>query len=289
VNSDNGVVIQDVKGDYADTSVIAALNAIAKAVSLTGATTGQTSVYGTHWKDSFVSATVGKIEILCNEPTAASAAQCAITSGTPKFNSAGQVALTTVGQQVTWEMPYYARGHTALANLAITLAGTNTGNVTYEFQYDFGSGYNGSWLTLNAANLTGAGAITPATGAKLKVRATCATANAGNLLTNIAIPTVTTSVAQGGNAYPLYTVTLSLTCLVTVSDIVILAAGTETTRVLVDSHGCASYDYVYETPESIDVCIYKSGYIPFFIRAYALTTSDASLPIAQVADTTYLE
>jgi hypothetical protein len=289
VNSDNSVVIQDVKGDYADTSVIASLNTVAKAVSLTGATTGQTSVYGTHWKDSFTSATVGKIEILCNEPTTASAAQCAITAGTPRFNSAGQVALTTVGDQVTWEMPYFAKGHTALANLAITLAGTNTGNNTYEFQYDFGSGYNGSWLTLNATNLNGAGAITPATGAKLKVRATCATANAGNLLTNIAIPTVTTSVAQGGNPYALDTVTLTLTGLVTGSDIVILAAGTETVRVQVDAYAGTSYAYVYETPENIDIAVYKSGQIPFFIRNYALSSSDASLPVAQVTDTTYLE
>jgi hypothetical protein len=209
VNSDNNITIETVSGDYADTSVMAALNTIMKGVRLLGATTGQTSVYGTHWKDSFTSATVGKIEVLCNEPTAATAAQCAITSGTPKFNSAGQVALTTVGQQVTWEMPYFAKGHNALANLAITLAGTNTGNNTYEFQYDKGAGYNGSWLTLNAANLTGAGAITPSIGVKLKVRATCATANAGNLLTNIAIPTVTSATDQN-QQYPLDQITFTV-------------------------------------------------------------------------------
>lgn len=209
LNSDNNITIETVSGDYADTSVQAALNAIMKGVRLTGVTTGQTSVYGTHWKDSFTSATVGKIEVLCNEPTTASAAQCAITAGTPRFNSAGQVALTSIGDQVTWEMPYFAKGHTALANLAITLAGTNTGNVTYEFQYDKGAGYNGSWLVLNAANLTGAGAITAAIGVRLKVRATCATAAAGNLLTNIAIPTVTTSTAQN-EQYPLDQITFTV-------------------------------------------------------------------------------
>jgi hypothetical protein len=210
VNSDNNITIETVAGDYADTSVIAALNTIAKGVRLTGATTGQTSVYGTHWKDSFTSATVGKIEILCNEPTTSSAAQCSITSGSPQFNSVGQISLTVIGQQVTWEMPYFAVGHTALANLAPTLTGTNTGNLTYEFQYDKGVGYNGAWLTLNAANLTGAGAITPSIGVKLKVRATCATANAGNLLTNIAIPTTTTATDQD-QQYPLDTVSVSVT------------------------------------------------------------------------------
>jgi hypothetical protein len=210
VNSDNGVEIQDVKADYADTTVVPSLNTIAKAVSLIGATTGQVSVYGTHWKDSFTSATVGKLEVSCNEPTTQSAAQCVINSGTPQFNSAGQIAMTVVGQQVTWEMPYFAKGHTALANLAPTLTGTNTGNLSYEFQCDKGAGYGGTWLTLNAANLTAQGAIDPAIGIRVKVRATCVTANAGTLLTNIAIPTVTTSVAQGGNPHPLDVAVISV-------------------------------------------------------------------------------
>lgn len=287
LNSDNNITIETVAGDYADTSVIAALNTIAKGVRLTGTTTGQTSVYGTHWKDSFTSATVGKIEILCNEPTTASAAQCAITSGSPKFNSAGQVALTVVGQQVTWEMPYFAKGHTALANLAPTLTGTNTGNLTYEFQYDKGAGYNGTWLTLNATNLNGAGAITPATGVKLKVRATCATANAGNLLTQIAIPTVTNSTAQN-EQYPLDTITLTLTGLVAGSDVTILAAGTETVRATQEENAGTTYAYTYETPESVDIAIYNPGYMPFFIRGYSLGSSNASLPCAQVADVSYL-
>lgn len=287
VNSDNGIEIQDVKADYADTSVIASLNTIAKAVSLTGATTGQTSVYGTHWKDGFTSATVGKIEILCNEPTVESAAQCAITSGLPQFNSAGQVALTVVGQQVTWEMPHFAKGHTALANLAATLTGTNTGNVTYEFQCDKGAGYGGSWLTLNAANLTAQGAIDPAIGVRLKVRATCATANAGNLLTNIAIPTVTTSVAQGGNPYALDVLTLTLTGLPAGTDIVILQAGTDVILTQVDAHPLTTYAYVYETVQNVDIGFIQPGYVPYYVRNYPLAAVDASLPITLTADRNY--
>lgn len=288
LNSDNNILIETLKADYADTTVISSLNTITKGVSLLGTTTGQTAVYGTHWKDSFTSTTVGKIEVLCNEPTVASAAQCSITSGTPRFNSVGQIAMTAVGQQVTWEMPYFAKGHTALANLAPTLTGTNTGNLTYEFQYDKGSGYNGTWLVLNAANLTGAGAITPAIGVRLKVRATCTIANAGNLLTNIAIPTVTTSADQN-QTYPLDTYTLTLTGLVGGSDIVILQSSTETVRVQVDSNTPTTYAYVYESSEPVDICVYKSGQIPFFIRNFMLPTFSSSLPVAQVADPSYLE
>lgn len=215
LNSDNNVTMETVIGDVADAFTIAALNAVAKGVQATATTTGQTSVYGTHWRDVFITAgSVGKIEVLCNGPTTASAAQCAITAGSPKFDSAGQVALTVLNQQVTWEMPYFAKGHTSFQNAAPVLTGTNTGNLTYEFQYDLGSGYNGSWLTLNATNLNAVGAITPATGVRLKVRATCATANAGNLLTNISILTNTNSTDQN-QTYPLEVAPISVTGLVT--------------------------------------------------------------------------
>ena len=209
-NSCNNITIENVAGDYDDNTAIGTLNTVLKGVRLAGVTTGQTSIYGTHWKDSFTSDTTGKIEILCNEPTALSAAQCVITSGTPRFNSAGQVALTAVGDEVTWEMPYFAIGHNATANIAPTLSGTNTGNLDIEFQYDLGSGYNGSWLPLSQANWYAVGAITPATGIKLKVRARCATANASNLLANVAIPTVTSATDQDLE-YPLDVLPISVT------------------------------------------------------------------------------
>jgi hypothetical protein len=280
VNSDNNITLETVAGDYADTSVIAALNTVAKGVRLTGATTGQTSVYGTHWKDSFTSATVGKIEILCNEPTTATAAQCAITAGTPRFNSAGQVALTAVGDQVTWEMPYFAKGHTQFQDYVAT--GTNTANLEFTYQYDLGSGYNGSWLLLGESFVD----VDPAVGVRLKVRATCNTANAGNLLTNLRINTATTATAQN-QQYPLDRITLTLTGLVSGSDIVILAAGTETERANVDANAGTTYAYQYSTPESVDICVYKAGYVPYLVRAYSLDDADASLPIAQVADRNY--
>lgn len=289
LNSDNNVLIENVYADYADASVIAALNCKAKSVALTGTTTGQVSVYGTHWKSSFTSATVGKIEVLCNEPTASSALQCAITSGTPKFNSAGQLSMTVVGQQVTWEMPFFALGLTALANLAPTLTGTTTGNLTYEFQYDIGSGYNGSWLTLNAANQSGVGAINPLVGIKLKVRATCATAAAGNLLTNIAVPAITTAVDQGDSLYPLDLLTVTLSGLQVGTDIVVLLAGTGTVVAQVDQHIASSYNYEYTTAGvAVDIGFHKPGYVPQYIRNYTLPASNAALPISQVADRNYV-
>lgn len=289
LNSDNNVSIENVYSDYADASVIAALNCTAKSVALVGTTTGQISVYGTHWKTSYTSATVGKIEILCNEPTSASAAQCAITSGLPQFNSAGQVALTVVGQQIIWEMPFFALGLTALANLAPTLTGTTTGNLTYEFQHDTGAGYNGLWLVLNAANLLAVGAINPLVGIKLKVRVTCATAAAGNLLTNIAIPAVTTAVDQGDSLYPLDLLTVTLSGLQVGTDIVVLLAGTGTIVTAVDQHISSSYNYDYTTAGvAVDIGFHKAGFVPQYIRNFTLPASNASLPITQVTDRNYV-
>lgn len=218
VNSDTNILIENVAGDYADTSVFAGLNGIIKNCGLTGATTGQTSVYGSHWLTRFTSTTAGFTEILCNEPTASSAAQCAITGGTPQFNSSGSVLLTKVGDQVTWEMPFFAIGYTAFTNSAPTITGTNVtysagstwGNHTLEFQVDTGSGYGGTWLALNAATLIGQ-TFNSTTGYKLKLRATCLTAAAGNVITNMRVAMTTTSTDQSTKLYPLNVVPVTIT------------------------------------------------------------------------------
>jgi hypothetical protein len=82
VNSDSDWVVENcnVTG-YGGTGVTAILNATIKGCRYIGATTGQTSVYGTHWRDVFTAATTGSIWLEMNEPTAASASQCAKTGG----------------------------------------------------------------------------------------------------------------------------------------------------------------------------------------------------------------
>ena len=154
------------------------------------------SVYGSHWTDSFPSATTGLVRVFMNEPTTSSASQMAIAAGTPAFTAGGQISMPTAGDQVIATMDYFAIGHTSLANIAPTLTGTLTGNMSYEFQYDFGSGWNGSWLTLDATNLSATGAITPATGFKVKFRITTVTPDPTNALTSIRIDTVTDATSQ---------------------------------------------------------------------------------------------
>ena len=294
VNSDSNIVIENSSGDTADTTVMAALNAIEKNVQLTSATTGQVSVYGTHWKTRFTSTTAGFTEIVCNEPTALSAAQCFASAGTPQFNSSGSVLLTKVGDQVTWEMPFFAKGYTAFTNSAPTITGTNVtyssgarwGNHDLEFQVDTGSGYGGTWLALTAANLI-AQTFNSTTGYKLKIRATCAVANAGNVLTNLRVAMTTTAIARKGTLYPLSINTATFTGLPSGCDVVVLTAGTSTILAQADAHPLTSYGFVYEGTPTIDIGFIKPGYVPFYIRNLSLGSADTSIPVALTIDRNY--
>jgi hypothetical protein len=85
--------------------------------------------------------------------------------------------------------------------------------------------------------------------------------------------------------------TLTLTGIVSGSDVVILGAGTETE--LVSNDGATNpvtsfqYTYSYAANTFIDVAVYKAGYVPYIVRNYLLANSNASLPIAQVVDRNY--
>lgn len=293
-NSDNNIVIENCSGDAADTTVMAGLNAIEKNVQITSATTGQVSVYGTHWKTRFTSQTAGFAEITCNEPTTSSASQCFISGGTPQYNSSGSVLLTKVGDQVTWEMPFFAIGYTAFTNTAPTITGTNVtyssgaryGNHDIEFQVNTGSGY-GSWLALTAANLS-AQAFTTSPGFKLKIRATCAVAAATNVITNMRVALTSTIASRLSGLYPLSVNTVTFTGLPVGCDVVVLSAGTTTVLSQTDENPSSTFVYSYEGTPTIDVGFIKPGYAVQYIRNLALTSTDSSIPVAMTLDRNFV-
>lgn len=185
-------------GDTADSQILPAINGTIRGGRFTPSVSGQAGVFGTHWMDAWTSTTTGIIGLMCNEPTPVSADQCSTTLATGSgFTSNGNVSMKSLTDEVTWTMPHYALGVTGFANTAPTVSGTNVANHTLEFQYDLasGSGFNGSWLTLNAANLS-AITVNPAKGVKLKIRAKVNTASSTNALASITIATITNSVAQ---------------------------------------------------------------------------------------------
>lgn len=291
VNSDTNILIENVSGDYADTTVQAGLNATMKNVGITSATTGQGSTYGTHWITRFISTTSGFAEILCNEPTTTSVPQCFVSGGAPQFNSSGSLLLTKVGDSVTWEMPFFAIGYTAFSNTAPTITGTNVtfgtrwGNHDIEFQVNTGSGYGGTWLNLTAANLI-AQTFNSTSGFKLKIRATCAIASATNVITNMRVALTTTSSDQSTKLYPLNINSVSFTGIPADTDMVVLTAGT--TTVLYSLDAASTFVYTYSGSQTVDVGFIKQGYVPYYIRNLSLTAVDSSIPVAMTADRNFI-
>lgn len=209
-NDSQNMTLVNVWGDGGTQQDINATNSTVRGCRFGQWTGAYSAVYGCHWQDFFVDDTSGRFVITCQEPTDATAGQC-VTSFAPGsgFTGAGSVSMATVGDYVEWVMPYFALGHTSLANVAPTVSGTNVGNLALQFQADTGSGWS-AWADLTGANLAAVGAINPATGIKLKVRATVTTASASNLLTYIRIDTVTDATSQQIQ-YPItapYTLTL---------------------------------------------------------------------------------
>jgi hypothetical protein len=289
-NSSTRVTFENVMGDYADVPVAAGLNLLNRAVGSTPTYAAQTGVYGTHWWDHFTSATVGRIAIVMNEPTSLTASQVALTGGAA-FTAAGGLYMPTIGMTATFTMPYFAKGHTGFANSALVMAGGGAvGNFTFAFQIDTGSGF-GAWSSERTAaqlgtDLNALGALSADTGFKLKLRITTGTTNT-TAITSVYVITSSSAAAQA-NYFPLDTNTLTLTGLVSGSDVVVRTSGTETVVGSVDAGG-TSYVYTYSGAQTVDVFVHKTGYVPYSIRNLSLTTSDAAIPVAQVVDRAYLE
>jgi len=127
----------------------------------------------------------------------------------------------------------------------------------------------------------------PITGIKMKWRVTTVTANTVGI-NYIYVFTESTDTGRLAT-YPLDTINLTLTGIVPGSDIVILDTGTEIDRVNIDTNPTSSYTYIYESTGSIDIKVYKRGYVPFSILNFSLSSTDASVPVAQVVDRNYIE
>jgi hypothetical protein len=291
-NSSSQILEESVFGDYADAvDVGACLNFTRKGMGGTGALTAQTAVYGTHWRDGFTSTTAGRIAILMNEPTALSASQVTLANGAA-FTSAGGLYMPVIGHNVLFETPNFIIGHTSFTNTALVMAGGTATNYGYKYQIDKndGNGWSAESGTLTSTTLgtalNGLTGISASLGFKLRIRITTSTTNA-TAITSVYLTTVSTTTAQDFQ-YPLDTFNLTLTGLITNSDVVVLQAGTETVLGQVDQNPTSFWIYTYETPISIDIFVSKAGYVPFYIRNYALQSSNASLPIAQTNDRNYI-
>lgn len=86
--------------------------------------------------------------------------------------------------------------------------------------------------------------------------------------------------------------TLSVTKIVSGSDVVILTAGTST--VLTSNDGGTDpvtsfdYSYTYVASTFVDIAVYKAGYVPYIVRNYLLPALGGSVQAAQVIDRNYV-
>lgn len=205
----------------------------------------------------------------------------------------------------TYHNLYYPRPGGSGSSAAVTFTVTSgTGVEIGDYAWGTGVAPNarvtnvvGNTVTVNIANTAAVSGVigfnhlpfetvaNANVGFSLKVRIKTATTNA-TAISSLFFYTYATA-SNLGATYDLDTINLTLTGLQPGSDIVILNAGTSTERVDVDSNAGSSYVYTYATLGSVDIGVFKAGYVPFYIRGYALSTSDATLPVAQVYDRNY--
>jgi hypothetical protein len=189
--------IDNCGGDYTDTTAVGGQNTRVRGFKSLNTTTGSSAAAGTHYNDWFTSATTGRIVFTGNEPSASSGSQFSATLGPGSgYSGSGSIVMVNLNDTVTYETAYFILGHTQFQNTSPTFTGTNSANFTIDFQYDLGSGWNGTWLSATGTNLSGIGAINPAIGIKLKLRATVNTASTTNALTFIRLDTNTTAIDQ---------------------------------------------------------------------------------------------
>lgn len=154
--------------------------------------------------------------------------------------------------------------------------------------------------TQHAIEISGTAADITLSGNKFSGYAT-SDGSTGNeaIYVNIASGSMTISISGGGDTPSIRTAgatvtvsnskTLTLTGLVSGSDIVIRTANTNTVILSVDAHGSTSYgySYAYVAGTYVNIFVAKAGYVPYTVWNYLLGSSDASLPISQVVDRAY--
>lgn len=294
VNSDKNVLEESVYGILLNTGLPSTITPTALNHKIRGMGAGQNSVaanasvYGTHIYDIFTSPTVGRLVLVLNEDTAETSSQVSIEAGSPQFTSAPGLSMPTIGDQVVIEMDYFALGHLSLQNAAPTLTGTLTGNMTYEYQIDDGTGYNGSWLTLNGTNLS-SHTIDPYVGFKMKFRITTVTANTTNTITHVRILTDSDATSQEGCLYPLSTNTLEMTGLKNPTEVRIFEAGTTTEIGGQDSVTSGTFSTQIDggTYPSVDISIISLGYQNTRLLSVDVASGNVSIPVQQVIDRQY--
>lgn len=249
-----------------------------------------TTSKGIHWRDYFSSAAnTGTLIFNAVNPTTELLPYMTLSvanTANSGFN-ASTVVMINSGDYLISETPYFILGHASFQNVAPTV--TSTGSYTNEYQIDTGSGWNGTWKTLNASNLSGE-TISPSTGFKIKIRITVTATSTSNVFTSVSIATSSTS-SDRLNLYPLDTSTLSFTGLQTGTEVRCYTGTDPATSVEiggVESTAGSTFSFNHSSGGVAGyINIFALGYQPITIP-YTYSTNDDSILIQQVVDRNYV-
>lgn len=167
-------------------------------------------------------------------------------------------------------------GVTALTTAAIT----STGSLAITYDIDQGTGFSGTYKTLNTANV--AAESVSATGFRLRVKAE-ATATGNNFISVATINATTSSADMEANPYPIAEPNLNITNVVTNSTLAVIRTTDGKTLFLSDALATSQ---ILRPGWSADVAtllrVRKAGYSSF-VLPYTLTYKDTTIPIDQEA------
>jgi hypothetical protein len=175
--------------------------------------------------------------------------------------------MPVIGHTATFEMPYYAIGHTGFQNSALIMGGGTVANYRFEYAIDKNDGNGFSTMTTSsytaaslATALSGLTGIDATKGFKLRLKITTTTTNT-TAITSVYLLTNSTTTTQSYQ-YPLDVVykDVSITNLVPGSEIHIYTTAEMTELAGIESSGTAfTWNYLADNT-SVYITITKPGY-----------------------------
>ena len=286
------LLVEEVYGSYTQAIGMPGRDSIYRKISApTSSTYSNSSSTGVHWADYFDSATTGFIRWFCQPFSTDSAAYN--TLNMTQVQGAGfsplypSLSIITQGDYIISETPYWIKGHTGLRNVAPSFYG-QFNNISQQYDIDTGSGFSGTWKTINAANLSAE--TVPPSGFKLRIKMTNTAGNANIGIQGLTIYTSTSSTAQSDNLFQLDTNSLTFTGLATGSEVrcyVGTDPSTATEVSGVESTSGSTFTLQHSAAGSIGfITILAMGYQPIYFP-YTYKSVDDSILIQPVIDRNY--
>lgn len=292
-NSCKWLIEENVFWDYADAvDVMAVLNMERKGMGWTGALTAQTSIYGTHWRDWFISTTVGRIAILMNEATSKTTWQVTLSSWAA-FTSAGWLYMPVIWMSTTFTMPNYMLWHTGFSNTALIMAWGTATNYTYYYQIDKNdwAWYSAlsAWLTATTlwTSLSWLTGISASLWFKLKLTITTSTTNA-TAITSVYLVTTSTTTTQDFQ-YPLDVASVEITWLIPWTEIhaYLWNDPSTNTQISVVESSWSTYTFTQAYSWQGGYITIVKQWLKYLKIPITYSSSNVSIPVFQQVDLAY--